>query len=437
MSLPHSDIAQLLADFCLNNCVHAQGTRCSRRVVSEKEATSITSRFIDEINARHGYLKTKLEHHGDIIMSRWRKSSQEKRQGLLEKHALGLANETWADMHFLRSTEVTSSIPEKDELRKRFLLPWLNLKLLSTDAPVLFALLHVRAAYDPQDWAAFDCSQLEHSLNNGLISLEFSPYGVTMNKPRYGSLVPFDFDAAERREIVDFARGSVVLEAQAHLMSLLCKIVDAIVPGDGGNSVTRGCNRWNAKVTGGFRHTGKAELWSTFTNQPFSCPPRLDLNFIICITKARCEEMADHLHELQVCPAYLRRYIKDMCDTFQIKSKAAKYGLGIFLLERADDYCEWLRLQEKCLRVKQTLHNSAVKLNSGQRLLEVQERALGSLEYFFEFRLNDLRTTLNVMISTNCAEFKHFFHNTWTPIIFANHYVYSSADGQKYTRKTH
>lgn len=314
-------------------------------------------------------------------------------------------------MHFLHSTDVDMSKPENEELRKQFLLPWINKRVLSTDASVLFALLHVRTKYRPQDWAAFDDSQLVHSCTCGHLSLQVFPAFVVMYGSRYGYIVPPDIEAASRREIVAFHAAFLVLEAQANLMSLLSNIVDGIVPGDSDTSATHGCKRWNAEVSKGFKHASKPELWSMFTNQPFSPPPRLNLDHITGITRARREGVADHLHELQTCPAYLRCYLKDIYDTFNDNLEDRQYEVvGAFLHAESLDYCEWLLLEEECLRAKQCFCNSTAKLNRGERLLEFQERALGRLQYSFGLRLLTICTDLYHQIS-HCNEFQHLFHH--------------------------
>jgi hypothetical protein len=177
---------------------------------------------------------------------------------------------------------------------------------------VLFALLHNRTAYPPQDWATFDGRQLILSWACGHFDIEFSGKCVIMHGPRYGELIDWQAGPAHRADIIGFPKARLILEAQAYLLRTLRKITDKVLEGvDLDEPATS--EKWKQMTTLGFRHTNEVELWSPYTNQAFSAPPVFSIENLIYITQTRVEALGDHLWFLQTEPAYMRRYIRVLC----------------------------------------------------------------------------------------------------------------------------
>jgi hypothetical protein len=85
--------------------------------------------------------------------------------------------------------------------RRQLLLPWLNWEVLRTNPAVLFALLQHGSVYPPQDWAAFDYSQLTLSWACGWLDFDDSAWCVMMYGPRYGDCVDWKAGAAHYVDI--------------------------------------------------------------------------------------------------------------------------------------------------------------------------------------------------------------------------------------------
>lgn len=167
------------------------------------------------------YLADRLKSHADLLMNRWRKRSQQNRQVVLMAAAPYLADSPY----FIVRHRYTNSnkLFYRRNLRERYqlLAPWLNVDTLKTNPEVLFALLHYRVAYQPQDWAAFDSCQLEKSWSLGSFDVDFCDKQVIMYGPRYGTLVDWEEAAAHRADILGFPRARLVIEAQALILRTL------------------------------------------------------------------------------------------------------------------------------------------------------------------------------------------------------------------------
>ena len=207
------------------------GKFCYRNHLNDGTVTLMVSSYIQQIQTARTCLTRSLDQHADVIMSRWRKRSQDKRQALLKEVASELEESQWILFRYVHMKE-GKSIPTRTLRRRRhLLLPWLNVEVLKTNPAVLFALLHFRTVYPPQDWAAFDCHNMEFAWAAGYLNVDFSSKCVVMYGARYGEVVKWEEGMAHRGDILGFPRARLVLEAQAYLMTLLRKIVDKILEG--------------------------------------------------------------------------------------------------------------------------------------------------------------------------------------------------------------
>ncbi|KAI0894764.1 hypothetical protein F4806DRAFT_503257 [Annulohypoxylon nitens] len=234
------------------------------------------------------------------LADRLKKRSQQNRQVVLMAAAPYLADSPYFILFYCRN------------LRERYqlLAPWLNVDTLKTNPEVLFALLHYRVAYQPQDWAAFDSCQLEKSWSLGSFDIDFCDKHVIMYGPRYGTLVDWEEAAAHRADILGFPRARLVIEAQALILRTLRSIFDKILD-VADHSLPHQTHKWlELTANAGFKRIGEVEYWSPYTNQAFSAPPLFDPDHLISLINTRLEASGDHLWHLQCDPTYMRRYIK-------------------------------------------------------------------------------------------------------------------------------
>ncbi|EFZ01749.2 hypothetical protein X797_004359 [Metarhizium robertsii] len=379
------------------------------RTLNDDEVRSLLSGFINDAIIARASLKNTLENHGDTIISRWKKMSQVKRRAVLEQIQPPIANETAVDMQCLYNSSVTHLGNRDSVMRKQFLLPWLSINRLTSSVSALFALLHVRTEYHPHEWASFDTDQLSQPWKHEYLKLENSDKSISMEEACYGSIVQRDHDAVSRN-ILDFPQASSVLEAQAHLMSLLCKIVGGILHG-ADTSIIHGCSRWNSQIASGCKHVGKVENWSTYINQPFSKPVGEGLDYIISLVRSRREEAEDHFYSLQTKPAYFRQHIKNTCNNMGSQTIAdAEARLGDVLFSECQIFFRLQECEQKCIELKNLLDNEELLPEDGDRLRKAQLRALVRLETDI-WDMACYHASILHLYMTRSAEFKHLFHD--------------------------
>jgi hypothetical protein len=237
-------------------------------------------------DGRAGLLK-RLETFADVIKRRWEKRGRAKREALLKEVVPDLEEKQWLILRHAYSRESLLVHARSPVRRRQLLLPWLNAEVLKSNPAVLFAILHYRTAYPPQQWAAFNNSQLTFSWASGFFDVDFSENCVVMYGERYGSLVLWEKDAAHRADIVGFPRAILVLEGQAYLMEVLCRIVESLLDGVDKTLPPLAQNWKELTAKAAFRETGAAELWSPYTHQAFSPPPVFDSGYLVSLAKSR------------------------------------------------------------------------------------------------------------------------------------------------------
>lgn len=268
------------------------------------------------------------------------------------------------------------------QTRHHLLLHWFSLEVLKTNPAVLFALLHNRTAFAPQDWAAFDARQLNLPFLAGHFDVDFSDKCVVMYGLGYGDVVDWQAGPAHRADVLGFPKARLVLEAQAYLMSSLRKTVDAILQGID-TSASPAAEKWKSMVSLGFRHSNVVELWSPYTNQAFSSPPLFSINNLIAIAQIRLEATIDHLWLLQTEPAYMKRFIANICHGGvyeSTKDLGAGWLVANGIIEAIQSCWRWDRIKNECEYVKRIHDRFRDNIAQGENLPTKYDKSLGALE---------------------------------------------------------
>ncbi|KAI0118265.1 hypothetical protein GGR51DRAFT_572264 [Nemania sp. FL0031] len=302
--------------------------RCDEQLTSEaytyssslrdEEAGTIISGYLTTIKEATDAITKRMDTHGDLFMSRWKKLGQKNRGKLLRDIVPHIAPDSWHCFLYGSSNPDGSSKPasiipkhvRNPTNRHQLLLPWLDLETLKNHPDVLFALLHHRIHNPPQAWAAFDIHQLDLGWKNGCFEVRFAPKYVIVYGLRYGKLTDWDFSASHRADILGFPRSELLFEAQAYLMATLRDIVLTVLDSVDEATLPR-TSKWKELIyTCEFRHMNQLELWSAYAFPAFSPPPTLDMHRLTSLANARLRVNRDHLWELQCNPAYMRRQMK-------------------------------------------------------------------------------------------------------------------------------
>ncbi|KAI1402587.1 hypothetical protein F4819DRAFT_272081 [Hypoxylon fuscum] len=379
--------------------------------LSGADANRLVQSYTQQIHESREYLTERLRSHADVLMSRWRKKSQEKRQILLTEVTPDLERSPWINLRFSYMDERKLVHSRTLRRRRQLLAPWLSVDVLKTNPAVLYALLHYRVAYPPQDWAAFDCRQLTLSWACGWLDVDFSEKCVIMHGPRYGSLVNWEEAPAHRSDILGFPRARLVLETQAFIMTTLRSIVDKILEGVDDSYPVRNQKWHELTANAGFKRTGEVEFWSPYTNQAFSAPPVLDIDYLLSLAKTRLDATGDHLWHLQCDPAYMRRHMKIQFrkSIFKIaeENEAAKhFAYETFVEVLGHFWWHWIEIE--CKNVSDLHRRFRDSVYPGHPLPPRYNRAIGALELFL---VNQV--ILRVKILYNIIPYSPGFSQHW------------------------
>ncbi|KAF5556912.1 ycfA domain-containing protein [Fusarium mexicanum] len=360
---------------------HAQHSYHFR--LSDAAAERNARALVENIHRSRDQLSNRIQVFGDVLMSRWKKRSQTKRAALLKEAAPDLEEKQWLIPRYSYTRE-RLYMRERSPLRRRqLLLPWLNVHVLKTNPAVLFALLHYRTAYSPQSWATFDNRQLTFSWADGNFDVDFCSKCIVMYGDEYGSLVDWEAKAAHRGDTLGYPRAILVLEAQAHLLEVLCNIVDKVLEGVDPLQPPR-AEKWHDVVSHeAFKETGAVEFWSPYTNQAFSRPPTFNGDYLISLAKSRLDDIGDHLWYLQCDSAYMKRHVK-MISATEIFKKASADQRAMMIPEQIvlelQTYCCWQWIESECSHVETIRRRFSDCIYPGMPLPPKYDKALGALE---------------------------------------------------------
>ncbi|KAF5251050.1 hypothetical protein FANTH_3811 [Fusarium anthophilum] len=360
---------------------HAQHSYHLR--LSDAAAERNARSLVQSIHRSRDRLSNRIQVFGDVLMSRWKKRSQAKRAALLKEAAPDLEEEQWIIPRYSYTRERLYMRARSPIRRRQLLLPWLNVHVLKTNPAVLFALLHYRTAYSPQSWATFDNRQLTLSWADGTFDIDFCSKCIVMYGDEYGSLVDWEAKAAHRGDTLGYPRAMLVLEAQAHLLQVLCNIVDKILEGVDPLQPPR-AEKWHDVVSHeAFKETGAVEFWSPYTNQAFSRPPTFNCDYLITLAKSRLDDVGDHLWYLQCDSAYMKRHVK-MISATEIFKKAPAAQRAIMIPEQIvleiQTYCCWRWIESECMHVETIRRRFSDCIYPGMPLPPKYDKALGALE---------------------------------------------------------
>lgn len=388
-----------------------------RHRFTDEEAQVISSKLVSQIQGDRRHISARLERHADIVMSRWTKNgtfgSQQKRENLLSKVAADMAK-TPKDIVEYHYEPIKGPCTNRPLARRHMLLlPWLNSEMLKTSPEALLSLLHCRSAYGPSEWAAFDGEQFKRYWANGHFECDFSSKTIVMfGEQEYGSLVDWEAEEIHRGDTVGFPFGLLVLEAQAYLMGVLHKALDAILQGIDDSHPTR-TEKWQqATATGTFRRTNGTEPWSSYTRGAFCAPPKFDLAYWTSLTQSRREKAEDHLRALQCDPAYMRRYIRVVADSarwtrFSAEAKGTWFTAKLY--DAVDSYYLWRFMEDECRHVDEVCRRHGDDgCTRGRPLPQEVDRALSNFNNWLVYAVASHTRGLFENLSMAPAFSKHW-----------------------------
>jgi hypothetical protein len=266
------------------------------------------------------YLKQQCLMNGNLILTRWNSMISEERKKLLLKVDPEMYPHDWSELRFhfkhkefrVRHQREPSKFHISADLAERphryaCLLPYINLEDLKNDPLRFLSLLYNRVKYSPAQWAPFDNFLLAEQWRIGAFDTSYNEGSIIIGDNEYGKYTAWTPKAAHEWTAIGFPRGILILDAQQHLMKLLCNIVENLVEGTvRGDDIHRGDNFTKTLQDGLRKENGPCvKFASVYLNQAFSAPPVFSIQALLSTAQTQVSSHAEHLRLLQTKPSYM------------------------------------------------------------------------------------------------------------------------------------
>ena len=283
-----------------------------------KNAQIKCNTWVQEITSSQKFLRDAINKKGNTIVSRWKKRSATKRAAMLTDIFPDIAPRRH---EILERNYSEPSYEPREKYRKFYLAPYFTLDELTSDPMRFLSILHARAHYHSEEWAAWDVLQTEAGWNTGKLEVEHCDGSVVMFGARYGQVVQWKEDQAHSWTTIGYPRAQLVLESQAMVMGTIRKVVEQLLEGVKIDSMS---SKWDDLVQTGFRRSRDEETWAIMSNQAFLRPPTIQAN-ILELCESRLALAQDELWLLQTDPSYMQHTI-DAARSMKLNAQLAKVG---------------------------------------------------------------------------------------------------------------
>lgn len=302
------------------------------------------------------------------------------------------------------------------EHRDCYLLPYLSLESLKKDPHKLFALLHARTQFSPQEWILVDAKYTGLGWFEGRLAVQYSNCTISLLSSNYGQIVPWTANEAHRWDSSAFPRAKIILEAQFVLMGFLRKLVNSLVEDLQGES---NCLNWIRLADTGFRGAFGSESWSAFTNKAFA-NPTFQFDRYLDLAKSKHAEAVDHLWLLQTDAAYMLNHIQTcfqnhICFAKDATSKrsARNHIVPLFAwINPIKEAVRWGFVVEELEHAKTLYERFRDSIHVGQNIPRKFDFAMACLELLLvnhaQFRVEEVKSLLSQLDA-----FQSWFTPVW------------------------
>ncbi|KAK4959395.1 hypothetical protein LTR10_004199 [Elasticomyces elasticus] len=312
---------------CIKNCKICRGqfkalaaqqsliARAYDGYCTDEEAANIITNHITDTTTKLAYVRTILDNHGDVIKKRFEKRSPQKRAELLRMAMPGMYPSKWLAMYYVFDEFIDPGVAatqyrhlERVCRRKCWLLPYLNVDILSNDPSKLLVLLHIRSTHSIEDFLPYDIERTSMAFEDQHVKTKYNPHCVVMCSQAgiMGNLTDYDSAAAHRGDITGFPRAQLAFEAANELATFLRRFVDAILS-TGPPDQPQGCLKLDFTVDESLRVSSKDR--SSYNERAFSRPSPRNLTYFKDIMQSMFKSTYDDLWLLQTDPVYFRQQL--------------------------------------------------------------------------------------------------------------------------------
>ncbi|KAK0904020.1 hypothetical protein LTR02_007242 [Friedmanniomyces endolithicus] len=388
--------------------------QCYDRACTDNEASHMIADYISTTERNLAETRELLLEYGDILARRWLKYDPTRRKTVLRTAMPDMFAMEWLGAYYLFDEEgdklATGDRANLDyKWRKGWLLPYVNVEVMSRDAQKLLVLLFLRTNRDPNDFLAYDIERTKTAFRDHHVKICYNHHCVVVcnEAGQVGALTPWSRDGVHRGDIVGFPRANLGFEAARDLSVFLRNITKTIlenVPPE----ARHGCLELDGhaekymaavSVNGGL----------AYVDRPFFKPESFDLSRLRHLLQSLPGAAVDKLKLMQTDILFFReklaeirssRYHRKLSEEAQTKDLLRSVIYVVGHVEVATIVVN----TSFALLVKMV--RDARNVTRGQPLPEVYDLALGCVEQLLSGYYRIYREGLPALLD-HCDDLKH------------------------------
>ncbi|KAK0309069.1 hypothetical protein LTR82_015355 [Friedmanniomyces endolithicus] len=388
--------------------------QCYDRVCTDNEARDMIAQYISSTERNLAETRELLLKYGDILARRWLKYDPTRRKTVLRTAMPDMFAMEWLGAYYLFDEEGDKlATGDRANLhykwRKGWLLPYVNVEVMSRDAQKLLVLLFLRTNRDPNDFLAYDIERTKTAFRDHHVKICYNHHCVVVcnEAGQVGALTSWSRDGVHRGDIVGFPRAGLGFEAARDLSVFLRNITKTIlenVPPE----ARHGCLELDghaekymaaASVNGGL----------AYIDRPFSKPESFDLSRLRHLLQSLPGPAVDKLKFMQTDMLFFReklaeirssRHHRKLSEEAQAKDllRSVIYVVGHVEVAAI--------VVNTSFALLETMRQNARNVTRGQPLPEVYDLALGCVEQLLSGYYRIYREGLPALLD-HCDDLKH------------------------------
>jgi hypothetical protein len=350
-----------------------EGKLTYAKSVDDTEAQAMLTSRTEYTGQALDYVKDRFRTHDDLITSRWKNMSRDKRAILLSQSSESLFG-PWPEPEYedallgrlLDDHDISRTLQFRMAPHLKVgpccnLAGWLEINTFAEDPMRLLSLFRSRTDHAPQYWIPFDTIQSSRCFGEKRGDFSYNAGAVIKHGDRYGQLTKFDLEQVYSWALMGFSRAIVTMDTQALIASMLHAAVDLLITGE--EMKSSGNLKWLAMMSPGLRSAQEDALWSSY---------QLDAAVLLQKARNQLNFISDEVELLQTSPEYMHQLIEDM-EKNVVVTKAHTRGsrdhVGNFTMNFwLQQIVLWRRIVVECEHLEATLAGCWDIIKPGSRL---------------------------------------------------------------------
>ncbi|KAK0932549.1 hypothetical protein LTR29_015877 [Friedmanniomyces endolithicus] len=292
--------------------------QCYDSACTDKEASDMIVDYINKTIRNLDEARELLLKYGDTFARRWLKYDPTRRGKILRTAMPDMYGSEWLEAFYLFDEEADRmAVGDRPHLdfkwRKGWLLPYVNVDVMSRDAQKLLVLLFLRTNRHPNDFLAYDVERTRTAFRDHHVRICYNHHCVVMCKEagQVGALTPWVMDRVHRGDIVGFPRAKLGFEA-GYEMSIFLRNITIIILKDIPSDVHRGFLELNGHAEKYLNAGASRKSDLAYNERPFSRPASFDLSRLRNLLQSLPGAAVDTLRLLQTDTSYFREKVVEI-----------------------------------------------------------------------------------------------------------------------------